>query len=152
MGCRIFSGFSRRISSPHFCGKGPEKSSRKIPAKSSKICITKFPTYFCTGAGPRYWSLCHASAQKSPPGKSRAKVRQEKRTQILAFLVPETSGRLGSSARRGCGREVRALPRKFVFLGLRREELGMSWKFCWDVPDAKKICLLISEAARRQQK
>ena len=36
----------------------------------------------------------------------------------------------GSSIRRGGGRKVRALPRKFVFLGLRREESGMSRGFC----------------------
>ena len=32
----------------------------------------------------------------------------------------------GSSTRRGGGRKVRALPRKFVFLGFRREDSGMS--------------------------
>ena len=32
----------------------------------------------------------------------------------------------GSSTRRGGGRKVRALPRKFVLLGFRREESGMS--------------------------
>ena len=36
---------------------------------------------------------------------------------------------LGSSTRRGGGRKVRALPRKFVFLGFRREESGMSREF-----------------------
>ena len=37
-----FRGFSRRIFSPHFCGKKcPEKSSRKSPRKSSKIYTTK---------------------------------------------------------------------------------------------------------------
>ena len=41
----------------------------------------------------------------------------------------------GSSTRRGGGRKVRALPRKFVFLGFRREECGMSREFCRDVPD-----------------
>ena len=41
----------------------------------------------------------------------------------------------GSSTRRGGGRKLRALPRKFVFLGFRREESGMSREFCWDVPD-----------------
>ena len=40
----------------------------------------------------------------------------------------------GSSARRGGGRKVRARPRKFVCLGFGREELGMSRKFCQDVP------------------
>ena len=41
----------------------------------------------------------------------------------------------GSSTRRGGGRKVRALPRKFVFLGFRRDESGMSREFCRDVPD-----------------
>ena len=34
--------------------------------------------------------------------------------------------RWGSSSRRGGGPKLRALPRKFVFLGFRREESGMS--------------------------
>ena len=54
----------------------------------------------------------------------------------------------GSSTRRGGGRKVRALPRKFVFLGFGRDEPGMSREFCRDVPDpgdvrkacAKKVC------------
>ena len=47
-------GFSRRIFSPHFCGKKcPEKSSRKIPGKTlQKLYRTKSPTHFCRGAGP----------------------------------------------------------------------------------------------------
>ena len=50
----------------------------------------------------------------------------------------------GSSTRRGGGRKVRALPRKFVFLGFRRDESGMSREFCRDVPDpwgcSKSLC------------
>ena len=50
----------------------------------------------------------------------------------------------GSFARRGDGRKVRARPRKFVFLGFRREESGMSRDFCRDVPDpwqcSKSLC------------
>ena len=51
----------------------------------------------------------------------------------------------GSSTRRGGGRKVRALPRKFVFLGFRREEeFRMSREFCPDVPDpwgySKSLC------------
>ena len=34
---------------------------------------------------------------------------------------------------------VRALPRKFVFLGFRREEPGMSREFCRDVPDPANV-------------
>ena len=41
----------------------------------------------------------------------------------------------GSSTRRGGGRKLRALPRKFIFLGFRREEFGIFWEFCRDVPD-----------------
>ena len=50
----------------------------------------------------------------------------------------------GSSTRRGGGRKVRALPRKLVFLGFRREESGMSLEFCQDVQDpcgcSKGLC------------
>ena len=50
----------------------------------------------------------------------------------------------GSSARRGGGRKVRALPRKFVFFGFRRDESGMSKEICRDVPDpwgcSKSLC------------
>ena len=46
--------------------------------------------------------------------------------------------------RRGGGRKVRALPRKFVFLGFGREEPGMSQEFRRDVPDpwgcSKSLC------------
>ena len=41
----------------------------------------------------------------------------------------------GSSTRRGGGRKLRALPRKFVFLGFRREESGIFRNLCQDVPD-----------------
>ena len=50
----------------------------------------------------------------------------------------------GSSTRRGGGRKLRARPRKFVFLGFRREESVMSREFCRDVPDpwgcSKSLC------------
>ena len=50
----------------------------------------------------------------------------------------------GSSMRKGGGRRVRALPRKFVFLGFGRGEPGISQKFCRDVPDpcrcSKSLC------------
>ena len=50
----------------------------------------------------------------------------------------------GSSTRRGGGQKLRARPRKFVFLGFRREESGMSQEFCRDVPDpwgcSKSLC------------
>ena len=53
-------------------------------------------------------------------------------------------GGVGSSTRGGGGRKVRALSRKFVFLGFRREEPGMSREFCRDVPDrcgcSKSLC------------
>ena len=56
----------------------------------------------------------------------------------------------GSSTRRGGGRKVRALPRKFVFLGLGREEPGMSWEFCRDSLDSwvvQKVCAKKSSCA-----
>ena len=45
----FFRGFSRRILSPHFCGKKcPEKSSRKIPGKILQNLYNKNPpTHFC---------------------------------------------------------------------------------------------------------
>ena len=45
----FFCGFSRRIFSPHFCGKKcPEKSSRKIPGKILQHLYNKNPpTHFC---------------------------------------------------------------------------------------------------------
>ena len=50
----------------------------------------------------------------------------------------------GSSTGGGGGRKIRALPRKFVFLGSRREESGMSRDFGRDVPDPwqcpKSLC------------
>ena len=58
---------------------------------------------------------------------------------------------VGSSTRRGGGRKVRALPRKFVFLGFRREESGTSRDFCQDVPDpwgcSKSLCKKSSRAS-----
>ena len=41
----------------------------------------------------------------------------------------------GSSTRRSGGQKVRALPRKFVYLGFGREEPGTSQEFCRDVED-----------------
>ena len=61
---------------------------------------------------------------------------REKSTKINFFLGSEDHPvGWGSSTRRGGGRKVRALPRKSVFLGFRREESGMSREFCRDVPD-----------------
>ena len=63
-----------------------------------------------------------------------------------------------SSKRRGGGRKVRALRRKFVFLGFQREEPGMSQEFVRDVPDAggcskglckKKLCSSFSSLLSR---
>ena len=54
----FFRGFSRRIFSPHFCGKKcPEKSSRKIPGKIlQNLCNKNPPTHFCRGAGPTFFA------------------------------------------------------------------------------------------------
>ena len=52
----FFRGFSRRIFSPHFCGKKcPEKSSSKIPAKILQNLYNKNPpTHFCRMAGATF--------------------------------------------------------------------------------------------------
>ena len=61
----------------------------------------------------------------------------------------------GSSTQRGGGRKFRARPRKFVFLGLQREESGMSREFCWDVPDpwgcSKTLCKKRSQRKTKGQ-
>ena len=51
-------------------------------------------------------------------------LRQEKGAQRLSFGVRRPPGGWGSSTRRGGGRKVRALPRKFVFLGFGK---GGTW-------------------------
>ena len=70
--------------------------------------------------------------------------RPKERAQRLTFCVWRPPGGVGSSTRRGGGRKVRALPRKFVFLGFRGEKLGMSRDFCRDIPDpwrcSKSLC------------
>ena len=54
----FFRGFSRRIFSPHFCGKKcPEKSSRKIPEKILQNLYNKNPpTHFCRVAGANFYA------------------------------------------------------------------------------------------------
>ena len=71
------------------------------------------------------------------PGKLRVCFFQarKKSTRINFFRSGDHPVGWGSSTQRGGGRKVRALPRKFVFPGFRREESGMSRKFCRDVPD-----------------
>ena len=56
----------------------------------------------------------------------------------------------GSSTRRGGDRKVRALPRKFVFLGFGREESGMSREFCRSVPDPWSVHLRIGNGVGKQ--
>ena len=65
-------------------------------------------------------------------GTFKGTFQARKQSTKINFLCLETAG---SSTRRGSGRKVRALPRKFVFLGFRREESAMSGEFCRDVPD-----------------
>ena len=58
----------------------------------------------------------------------------------------------GSSTRRGGGRKVRALPRKFVFLGFRREEFGMSRNFAGMSRirgGVQKVCVVIAPTCYR---
>ena len=63
-------------------------------------------------------------------------LQARKKSTKINFLGPETA-RWGGGlvTRRGGGRKLRARPRKFVFLGFRREESGMSREFWRDVPD-----------------
>ena len=86
---------------------------------------------------------------------------QEQNSTKINFLGPETAGcGGGSSTRRGGGRKLGALPRKFVFLGLQGEEPGISQAFCWDVTDpwgvrkvcAKKGCAQCSALSMEQRK
>ena len=56
-------------------------------------------------------------------------IRQQKRAQRLTFWVRRPPGGVGVFHAKGWWPKVRALPRKFVFLGFRREEPGMSQEF-----------------------
>ena len=62
----------------------------------------------------------------------------------LTFWVRRPAGGVGFFHAEGWGSKLRALPRKFVFLGFRREEPGTSREFCRDVPDrwgcSKSLC------------
>ena len=54
----FFRGFSRRIFSPHFCGKKrPEKSSRKIPGKILQNLYNKNPRHI-SAKGPAQHLIC----------------------------------------------------------------------------------------------
>ena len=86
-------------------------------------------------------------------GHKTTYIRQEKRAQNLCdkdklFGSGDRPVGWGSSTRRGGGQKLRAHPRKFVFLGFRREESGMSQEFCRDVPDpwgcSKSLCKITS--------
>ena len=59
----FFRGFSRRIFSPHFCGKKcPEKSSRKIPGKILQNLYYKNPRHISAeGVGQKFASRCRNS-------------------------------------------------------------------------------------------
>ena len=66
----FFRGFSRRIFSPHFCGKKcPEKSSRKIPGKILQNLYNKNPSNtFLQIAQGNFWTIV-LSAPLVPPLK-----------------------------------------------------------------------------------
>ena len=67
-------------------------------------------------------------------------LRQEKRAQRLSFWVWRPPSGVGVFHAKGWWPN----PRKFVFLGFRKEESGMSREFCRDVPDpwgcSKSLC------------
>ena len=66
-----------------------------------------------------------------------AELSGKKKSTKINFLGPETARWGGGLPREGVGVEKdRALPRRFVFLGFRREESGLSRECCRDVPDA----------------
>ena len=73
-------------------------------------------------------SVCHI-------GEGILDIRQDKRAQRLSFWVRRLPGGVGVFHAKGWGSKSCSLPRKFVVLGFRREELGMSREFCRDVPD-----------------
>ena len=60
---------------------------------------------------------------------------KQKEHKDLTFWVRRPPGQVGVFHAKGWWPKVRALPRKFVFFGVRREESGMSREFCRDVPD-----------------
>ena len=64
------AGSSRRIFSPHFCGKSAQKNPPgKSPANPPKFIQLKSPTHFCRGAGPRSARLGHCALRKLRPSK-----------------------------------------------------------------------------------
>ena len=76
-------------------------------------------------------------------GIPTTKFRQEKRAQRLTVWVRRPPSGVGVFHAKGWCRRVCALPRKFVFLGFRREESGMSREFCRDVRTpggVQKVC------------
>ena len=88
------------------------------------------------GGGVQKLALNLGGESATPQNLGGVAYRARKKSTKINFLGPETAGwGGGSSTRRGGGGKVRALPRKFVFLGFRREEPGMSRDFCPDVPD-----------------
>ena len=107
--------------------------SRKVEAHTNQKCLSQRESAGIATAMLTIGNLGFAFFFAIWASKSHQ--AREKSTKIN-FLGPETarwSG--GSSTRRGGGRKVRARTRKFVFLGFRREESGMSREFCRDVPD-----------------
>ena len=87
-----------------------------------------------TGGEPWIWGV------QWPVLMALLQNQARKKSTKINSLGPETIQGVGwgCSTRRGGGRKVRALPRKFVFLGFRREESGMSREFFWDVPDPRR--------------
>ena len=83
----------------------------------------------------RSWDLsCHPQSPKHRNPEKSQKSGKKKEHKDKLFGSGDRPVGWGSSARRGGDRKVRALLRKFVILGFRREESGMSREFCRDVP------------------
>ena len=96
---------------------------------------------FSLKESPFYIKICSQHTRCSTLGFA---YQARKTAQRLTFWVRRPPGGWESSTRRGGGQKIRALPRKFVFLGFRREASGMSQEFCRDVPDpwgcSKSLC------------
>ena len=66
-----------------------------------------------------------------------------KKSTKINFLTLGTAGWGRALPREGVVVENFVPSLEFVFLAFRREEPGMSWEFCWDVPnpwECSKVC------------
>ena len=90
------------------------------------------------------WGCAGVEHSQRTSAQAHPNIQARKKSTKINFLGPETPQWGGVFHSKGWCRKVRALPRKFVFLGFQREESGMSREFCRDVPDpwgcSKSLC------------